>query len=129
VRLRAAWLGAVVWAAACNQAPTTITVRVDVPTGPPVMAAFLGVTLTPFGDGGARFYYDVSSDPTIDSGGHTLVVILPDDRAETLNVEVDALGAMELDGGPAPSPLASGAASVTTVPYRTVAVTVHLAPP
>jgi hypothetical protein len=112
--------------AACSSSPTTITARVEVPTGPPVTAAFLGVTLTAFGDGAARFFYDVSSDPLIDSGGHTLVIILGDDRAESLDVDVDALAATEVDGGPAPAALASGSASVTTVPHQTVDVTVQL---
>jgi hypothetical protein len=126
---RAAFLGILALAGACNPSPTTITVRVDVPTGPPVMAAFLGVTLTPLGDGGARFIYDISSHPTLDSAGRTLVVIMPDAYERTLEVTVDALAATDAgvdDGGPTAVPLRSGAATVMTVSYRNVDVTVHL---
>jgi hypothetical protein len=124
---RAAIAGILALAGACNRSPTTITVRVDVPTGPPITAAFLGVTLTPLGDGGARFLYDISSHPTLDSGGRTLVVIMPDAYERTLEVTVDALAATgDDDGGPAPVPLRSGEASVMTVSYRNVDVSVHL---
>ena len=86
VRATAALVGLALFALACTntQPPTTITVRVDVPTGPPVTAAFLGVTLSPFGDGGASFLYDTSSHPTLDAGGHTFVVILRDNASQTL---------------------------------------------
>jgi hypothetical protein len=100
-------------------------VRVDVPTGPPVTAAFLGLTLAPLGDGGTSFLYDISSTPTLDGGGRTLVIILPDNRSQTLDVAVEALAA-GADGGLTTSPLARGEASVTTVPHQDVEVTVHL---
>jgi hypothetical protein len=116
-------------ACANTQSPTTITVRVDVPTGPPVTAAFLGVTLSPLGDGGTSFLYDTSSHPTLDAAGRTFVVILPDGGGQTLDVVVEALAALPGDDAGPPAPLGRGEASVTTVSHQDVEVTVHLSPP
>ena len=132
MRARLAGLASVVLLAlACTntQTPTTITVRVDVPTGPPVMAAFLGVTLSPLGDGGTSFLYDTSIHPTLDAGGRTFVVILPDGAGQTLDVTVEALAALPGDDAGPTAPLGRGEASVTTVPHQDVEVTVHLSPP
>jgi hypothetical protein len=130
MRTKLGALAVLALACANTQPPTTITVRVDVPTGPPVTAAFLGVTLSPFGDGGASFLYDTSSHPTLDAGGRTFVIILPDGGGETFEVAVEALAALpDDDAGSATAPLGRGEASVTTVPHQDVEVTVHLSPP
>lgn len=121
------------WAAlagACGGSPTTLTVTVDVPTGPPIMATYLDVTLPQLGDGGTVLVYDLR-DMAIDASGTTLVVILAaPPPPEPVIVTVGARAVLgPPDGGvPAFASRGSGQASVVIANGDNTNVTVHLVP-
>ena len=131
MRRGALLLAAALGLAACFGSRTTLTLRVDVPAGPPITADFLGVMLTPFGDGKAELIYELPEDRPLDDRVQTLVVILASVPPGSVDIVVDARRlVLDADGGPPVSvSLATGAASATFVRDRNTDVTVHLAPP